>query len=209
MTYISRGLADRAALSDPEGLEFVIAEIVKAIRSIQQQIEGGSGDMGEPEEALVPDVGITTLAGLEDVSLVGPVTGQALIFNGLTWGNTEVASSLEGLTDTTISGPTDGQFLRYDSGVWVNETFTVSLALDDLSDVSASSPGSGAFLRYVGSSWVPAGLDTPDTAEDILDSLPDLAGMPTEEDPLGWVTTTVCVDGVDQTMQVVARYVAP
>jgi len=205
---LNRGLVDRKALGSMDGLDFILSQIVNAIASLEDRLAGGTSDMGQPVELLQPTIGgATTLGGLDDVTLVGPVEGHALVFNGLTWGNLAISTSLEGLTDTTITEPESGNFLRYDGAAWVNQPF--SLALNDLTDVNAPSPSTGHYLKWTGSQWVPASVATQSSAEDIIDSLEDIDGEPSEENPLGWVRMLVCVNGVDVEMDVVARYVEP
>jgi len=66
----------------------------------------------------------TSLASLTDVSINGPLPGQALVFNGSYWVNQNLVSSLAGLSDVTIASLNPNQLLRYDGTSWKNWTPT-------------------------------------------------------------------------------------
>ena len=66
----------------------------------------------------------TSLASLTDVSINGPLSGQALVFNGSYWVNQNLVSSLAGLSDVTIASLNPDQLLRYDGTSWKNWTPT-------------------------------------------------------------------------------------
>lgn len=71
--------------------------------------------------------GSSTLAGLTDVSLTSPVSGDQLTYDGSDWVNTaapSIPSDLDDLSDVVITTPTDGQVLKYDanSSTWINGT---------------------------------------------------------------------------------------
>lgn len=66
--------------------------------------------------------GYLDIAQLNDVTIVNPVNGQALTFNGTAWVNSTPATTLDSLTDATVSSPQNGQVLKYNGTVWINGT---------------------------------------------------------------------------------------
>ena len=80
----------------------------------------------------------TSLASLTDVSINGPLPGQALVFNGSYWVNQNLVSSLAGLSDVTIASLNPNQLLRYDGTSWKNWTPTFY-----------SLPAGGTTLQYI------------------------------------------------------------
>jgi hypothetical protein len=80
----------------------------------------------------------TSLASLTDVSINGPLSGQALVFNGSYWVNQNLVSSLAGLSDVTIASLNPDQLLRYDGTSWKNWTPTFY-----------SLPVGGTTLQYI------------------------------------------------------------
>ena len=80
----------------------------------------------------------TSLASLTDVSINGPLVGQALVFNGSYWVNQNLVSSLAGLSDVTIASLNPDQLLRYDGTSWKNWTPTFY-----------SLPAGGTTLQYI------------------------------------------------------------
>lgn len=81
--------------------------------SVTQKWVNGAGGGG----------GSSTLAGLTDVSLTSPVSGDQLTYDGADWVNTAVPtipSDLDDLSDVALSSPTAGQVLKFDGNDWVN-----------------------------------------------------------------------------------------
>jgi hypothetical protein len=72
--------------------------------------------------------GSSTLAGLSDVTISSPTSGQVLKYNGSTWVNGSAgggsATALTDLSDVSLSGLTNGQALVWDASnaVWKNAT---------------------------------------------------------------------------------------
>ena len=72
--------------------------------------------------------GSSTLAGLSDVTISSPTSGQILKYNGSTWVNGSAgggsATALTDLSDVSLSGLTNGQALVWDASnaVWKNAT---------------------------------------------------------------------------------------
>lgn len=64
----------------------------------------------------------TTLNGLTDVTISGPVTGHLLQYNGSQWVNAAVGIpySITQLNDVNISSPTLGEVLKWDGADWVD-----------------------------------------------------------------------------------------
>lgn len=86
--------------------------------------------------------GPTALNDLTDVSTVGAANGNALVFNGTSWGpgaGGGGASSLPDLSDVTLSSLATADVLRYDGSGWRN----ASLVLADISDFNAADYATG------------------------------------------------------------------
>ena len=121
-----------------------------AVRIVTEMGSGGGGS--------------TTLAGLNDVSIVSAADGQVLTYDAANskWKNAAGgggSSTLGGLTDVTITTATNGQALVYDNATskWVNDTIpTGATALTGLSDVTITSAADGQSLIYDANSskWV-------------------------------------------------------
>lgn len=110
-----------------------------------------------------------TLAGLNDVTETGLVSGQYLTYNGANWVNTTLPAypvvSLANCTDVTESGLVSGQYLTYNGTKWTNTSLpaypVVSLAT--CTDVTETSLTNGQYLMYNGTKWVNSTLPTPQT----------------------------------------------
>jgi len=102
-----------------------------------------------------PGDAAATVTGLTDTVITSPSSGQALIYSGGNWINSNVAFDLGGLTDVSISGVTTGQNLEYNGTSWVNTSFNKNI--DDLNDVdtTTSAPTSNQTLLWNGVDWIP------------------------------------------------------
>lgn len=80
------------------------------------------------------------LDGLTDVTITGPTSGQALVFNGSQWVNQAVSAvgSLDDLSDVTITTPSSAQVLRFNGAAWVNG----SVAYSELTGIPSTFPPS-------------------------------------------------------------------
>lgn len=65
----------------------------------------------------------TTLNGLTDVTLTGPIVDQFLQYNGADWVN--ITLSISDIDDITITTPSSGDFLTFDGNDWINSTISV------------------------------------------------------------------------------------
>lgn len=91
------------------------------------------------------------IGDMNNVIITGPVTGDALLFNGTDWvnGNIPHPTRLEQLRDDVdLDTPLNGEVLMYDGTNWINSTAVVVDVLDDLDDVELNSPRDDQFLRY-------------------------------------------------------------
>lgn len=98
---------------------------------------------------------VATVSDLTDTTITTPTNGQALVYSGGNWINSNVASDLGGLTDVSISGVATGQNLQYNGTSWVNASFNKNI--DDLNDVdtTTSAPTSNQTLLWNGVDWIP------------------------------------------------------
>ena len=69
----------------------------------------------------------SSIDGLSDVAISGPVSGQLLQYNGTNWINITPSyltstGSIDSHNDVTISSPTSGQILSYNGSIWENTT---------------------------------------------------------------------------------------
>ena len=90
----------------------------------------------------------SSIDGLGDVAISGPVNGQLLRYNGTNWVNitpTYLTStgSIDSHTDVTVSSPTNGQILQYNGGQWENTTATFLTSYTE-TDTLATVTGRGA-----------------------------------------------------------------
>lgn len=89
------------------------ADDVLKYDSVTQKWVNGAGGGG----------GSSTLAGLTDVTLTSPVSGDQLTYDGSDWVNTaapSIPTDLDDLSDVAITSPTTGQVLKFDGNDWVN-----------------------------------------------------------------------------------------
>lgn len=107
-----------------------------------------------------------TLNALTDVSIVTPLSGEVLKYNGSNWINGVDSAGKENLVeldDVLISSLSDGQILKYNGAYWVNATDSAGptnlYELDDIfidSALSANPLTTGQVLKWNGTKWANA-----------------------------------------------------
>ena len=107
-----------------------------------------------------------TLNALTDVSIVTPLSGEVLKYDGSNWINGVDSAGKENLVeldDVLISSLSDGQILKYNGAYWVNATDSAGptnlYELDDIfidSALSANPLTVGQVLKWNGTKWANA-----------------------------------------------------
>ena len=107
-----------------------------------------------------------TLNALTDVSIVTPLSGEVLKYNGSSWINGVDSAGKENLVDlddVLIASLSDGQILKYNGAYWVNATDSAGptnlYELDDIFIDSAASSNPltvGQVLKWNGTKWANA-----------------------------------------------------
>ena len=107
-----------------------------------------------------------TLNALTDVSIVTPLSGEVLKYDGSNWINGVDSAGKENLVeldDVLISSLSDGQILKYNGAYWVNATDSAGptnlYELDDIfidSALSANPLTTGQVLKWNGTKWANA-----------------------------------------------------
>jgi len=107
-----------------------------------------------------------TLNALTDVSIVTPLNGEVLKYDGSNWINGVDSAGKENLVeldDVLISSLSDGQILKYNGAYWVNATDSAGptnlYELDDIfidSALSANPLTVGQVLKWNGTKWANA-----------------------------------------------------
>lgn len=120
-----------------------LADIERRLRTMQQATAGATtAEGGVPLGSTYPapigaaasagalltsahadHVHTSALATQQDVSLIGPVAGNVLAYNGTKWA--AAPKTLATDTDVTISAPASGQALTYNGSQWTNTTPTL------------------------------------------------------------------------------------
>lgn len=100
--------------------------------------------------------GSSTLAGLTDVSLTTPVSGDQLTYDGSDWVNTaapSIPTDLDDLSDVSITSPTAGQVLKFDGNDWINANesgggadLSKTIAPVELSNIAAEAHARGTYF---------------------------------------------------------------
>lgn len=143
------------AISDITGLQTSLdakqATLVSGtnIKTINGNSILGSGD--------IVISGSGTLAGLSDVTITTPSSGQSLQFNGTRWVN---ATPSTGVTDhgllTGLADDDHPQYFNQSRGDARYSKIGHTHAINDISDVTLTTPSSGQVLQYNGTVWVNA-----------------------------------------------------
>jgi hypothetical protein len=117
------------------------------------------------------------ITDLNGVVIDAPASGQALVFNGEAWVNSDVesggsgATTLDGLTDVTITNLANNDILRFNDTQWYNTT----LNINDITDVDIEIPADGNVLMYTteGNKWI--NTELPEAPEYNISDLNDTA----------------------------------
>ena len=105
-------------------------------------------------------------------SIASPITGQALLYNGVAWQNANLpvyptSYTLLSLTDVSLTSQTSGQALTWNGSHWVNTTlptYPTSYALSGLTDVVITAQSIGQAITWNGATWVNSTLPTYPTS---------------------------------------------
>ena len=94
----------------------------------------------------------TTIGGLTDVTLTGPISTQFLQYDGADWVN--ITLTISDVSDVTLTVPSSGDFLTFDGADWVNSTISVVLTTDIGTSVQAWDAELDALAGLTGTGYV-------------------------------------------------------